>query len=225
MARAVAKAKEPLNRERIELAALEVIEEEGLAAFSTRKLAARLGYEAMSIYHYFPSKGHLMDALIDHVIAEMPPFPGPEMPWLERVRILGRNVRRAFTKRPNLFLFVATHRMNTPRALAFLDEAIALFEAGGLPQEDAVRMFRAVSYYVMGAGLDETAGYSRGPSTVEPVSEEKMRRDYPHVAAAGRYFRPEDFDKTFEFGWELMLAGIAAKVERRNGDFAGSAQA
>jgi hypothetical protein len=39
-----------------------------------------------------------------------------------------------------------------------------------------------------------------------------MRRDYPHVAAAGRYFRPEDFDKTFELGWELMLAGIAAHV-------------
>jgi hypothetical protein len=73
-------------------------------------------------------------------------------------------------------------------------------------------MFRAVSYYVMGAGLDETAGYARGPSTVEPVPEETMRRDYPHVAAAGRYFRPEDFDKTFELGWELMLAGIAAQV-------------
>jgi AcrR family transcriptional regulator len=214
MARAVAKAKEPLSRERIELAALEVIEEEGLAAFSTRKLAARLGYEAMSIYHYFPSKGHLMDALIDHVIAEMPPSPGPEMPWLERVRILGRNVRRAFTRRPNLFLFVSTHRMNTPRALAFLDESIALFEAGGLPHEEAVRMFRAVSYYVMGAGLDETAGYARGPSTVEPVPEETMLRDYPHVAAAGRYFRPEDFDRTVELGWELMLTGIAAEVER-----------
>jgi AcrR family transcriptional regulator len=212
MKKPTSRPREPLSRERIERAALDLIEREGLPAFSIRRLGQALGCEAMSIYHYFPSKGHLMDALIDHVIADMPPTPGPEVPWLERVRILGRNVRRAFTKRPNLFLFVGTHRMNTPRALAFLDESIALFEAGGLPHEQAVRMFRAVSYYVMGAGFVETAGYARGPSTVEPVPEETMRRDYPHVAAAGRYFRPEDFDKTFELGWELMLAGIAAQV-------------
>ena len=56
MARATARIeKEPLSSERLELAALELIEEEGMAAFSTRRLAARLGYEAMSIYHYFPS--------------------------------------------------------------------------------------------------------------------------------------------------------------------------
>jgi AcrR family transcriptional regulator len=209
MVKAEKPSKPPLSKERIELAALDLIEAEGLAAFSTRKLAAMLGYEAMSIYHYFPSKGHLMDALIDHVIDEMPSMPSPELPWIERVRTLGRDVRRAFTKRPNLFLFVSTHRMNTPRALAFLDQAIALFEAGGLSHENAVRVFRSVSYYVMGAGLDETAGYARGPSTVAPVSQETMLRDYPHVAAAGKFFRPADFDTTFELGWSLLLAGIA----------------
>ncbi|MBI4920535.1 MAG: TetR/AcrR family transcriptional regulator [Devosia nanyangense] len=215
MARAAAltKSKESLSRERIELAALELIEAEGLAAFSTRKLAARLGYEAMSIYHYFPSKGHLMDALIDHVIGELPPFPDASLPWLGRVRSLGRDVRRAFTRRPNLFVFVATHRMNTPRALAFLNRSIALFEEK-LPHELAVRVFRSVSYYVMGASLDETAGYARGPSTVEPVSEETMQRDYPSVAAAEKFFKPAEFDETFELGWELMLTGIAALARR-----------
>lgn len=208
-----AAAKEPLSRERIELAALELIEDEGLAAFSTRKLAARLGYEAMSIYHYFPSKGHLMDALIDHVVAEMAPMPDPALPWLERVRRLGRDVRRVATRRPSLFLFVATHRMNTPKALSWLDDCIALFEESGLPHEIAVRVFRSVSYYVMGAGLDETAGYARGPSTVEPLSDEVMAREFPHVTAAGRFFRPMDFDTTFELGWELMLTGIATLVK------------
>ena len=216
-AAAVKEAKEPkeaLSRERIEFAALDLIEEEGLAAFSTRKLAARLGYEAMSIYHYFPSKGHLMDALIDHVVGEIPPLPDRSLPWLERVRRMGRDVRREFIKRPNLFIFVGTHRMNTPRALAWLNGGIALFEESGLPHELAVRVFRSVSYYVTGAALDETAGYSRGQSTVAPVSEEAMRRDYPSVAAAGKYFRPADFDTTFELGWELMLTGIAALVKQ-----------
>jgi AcrR family transcriptional regulator len=205
--------KQALSPERIELEALALIEEEGLAAFSTRKLAARLGCEAMSIYHYFPSKGHLLDALIDHVVAEMPPFPDPGLPWLERVRIVGRDIRAAFTRRPNLFMFVGTHRMNTPKALAFLEKSIALFEESGLPRELAVRVFRSVSYYVMGTALDETAGYARGPSTVAPVPFEVMQKEYPHVVTAGQYFTPADFDKTFELGWELMLTGIAALVK------------
>ena len=52
--------REPLTRERIVEAALAVVEAEGLAAFSTRKLGERLGCEAMSIYHHFPSKQHLL---------------------------------------------------------------------------------------------------------------------------------------------------------------------
>lgn len=210
MARAAAKArKEPLSKERIEEAALDLIEAEGLDGFSVRKLAAMLGCEAMSIYHYFPSKGHIMDALIDHVIAEMPPMPPKSLPWLEQVRRVGRDLRAAFTKRPRLFGFVGTHRMNTPKALAFLERLVRLFEESGMPQEVAVRTMRAVSYYIMGTALDETAGYARGASTVEPVPDEVMKRDFPSVDAAGKYFQPDQFDATFELGWEAMLEGIA----------------
>ena len=73
--------REPLSADRIETAALDLIEKEGLDAFSTRKLAATLSCEAMSIYHYFPSKGHLMDALVDRVIGNeltvLSPAAGP----------------------------------------------------------------------------------------------------------------------------------------------------
>lgn len=201
--------KEPLSAERIELAALELIEAEGLEGFSTRKLATALSCEAMSIYHYFPSKGHLMDALIDHVVAEIPPMPPKSLPWIEQLRRLGYNLRSAFTRRPRLFLFVGTHRMNTPRALAFLEQSVRFFEDSGMPHEVAVRTFRAVSYFIMGTALDETAGYSRGPSTVAPVPKEVMDRDFPRVEAAARYFTADQFDATFALGWEAMLDGIA----------------
>ncbi len=209
--------REALSRERIEMAALDLIEREGLAAFSTRKLASDLKCEAMSIYHYFPSKGHLMDALIDHVIAEMPPMPDASLPWIERVRRMGYEVRRAFTRRPNLFLFVGTHRMNTPKALAWLNGMIQLFFDSGLPREQSMRVFRSVSYFVMGAGLDETSGYSRGPSTVEPVPDAVMQRDYPAVREAGPYFGPAGFDRTFDVGWEALLEGIEALRRRHAG--------
>ena len=202
-----------LSPERIVREALLLIEEEGLEAFSTRKLAAQLGCEAMSIYHYFPSKGHLMDALVDAIVGEMPPVPDIDLPWLERLRLYGALMRAQFARRPRIFVFLGTHRMNTPLALRWLDRSIAFFEESGLPHELAVRTFRAVSYYITGTALDETAGYARGPSTVTPTPPEMLQRQFPHVAAAGRYFGAADFDATFELGWEMMLTGIAALIK------------
>ncbi len=76
-----------MSRDRIEEAALELIERDGLEAFSTRKLAAELGCEAMSIYHYYPGKAHLLDAIFDRVIGELPP-DDPALPWRARIEVL-----------------------------------------------------------------------------------------------------------------------------------------
>lgn len=209
------KRKTPLSAERIEDAALALIEREGLAGFSTRKLAAELGCEAMSIYHYFPSKGHLMDALVDRVIGEMPPVPEPGPPWEERARQLARDWRRIATARPNFYVLLVTHRLNTRKGLAWLNAMLGFCSEAGLSEEEGVRLFRAYGYYLMGAGLDETIGYARGPSTVEPVPEEEMRHEYPNVVAAGRFFGPDHHERTFELGLDIFLDGIRALTARR----------
>lgn len=206
------KTRESLSRQRIVEASLGLVEREGLAGFSFRKLAAELHCEAMSIYHYFPSKSHLMDALVDRAVGEMPPIPEASLPWIDRLRIIAHDWRRVVTARPSLFIFLATHRMNTPSGLAWLNGMLGFFSEAGLGEEEGARLFRAFGYYLMGAGLDETAGYARGPSTVEPVPEAIMQREYANVVAAGRWFRPDAYDKTFELGLELMLEAIERRI-------------
>ena len=61
---------------------------------------------------------------------------------------------------------------------------------------------------------DETAGYSRGPSTVEPVPDEVMQRDFPEVVAAGRWFAEPERQKTFEVGLRLLFDGIEREISR-----------
>jgi len=209
MPRTNSEPREALSRERIELAALELIERDGLAGFSIRKLGQLLGCEAMSIYHYFPSKAHIMDALVDHVLRDMLPLPPEDLPWIERLRQVAWQWRAVVTRRPNLFIFLATHRLNTRAGLRWLNAVLKLCGEGGLTHEQSIRLFRSFGYYLMGAGLDETAGYARGPSTIAPTPEEELQRDFPEVAAAGRYFRPSEFARTFEFGVEIMLDGFA----------------
>jgi hypothetical protein len=57
----------------------------------------------------------------------------------------------------------------------------------------------------MGAVLDENAGYAKGPSAVNTVSDEQLARDFPNVMAAGRFFGTAKFDKTFELGLDMLL--------------------
>ncbi|TPI41753.1 TetR/AcrR family transcriptional regulator [Mesorhizobium sp. B3-1-9] len=193
-----------LSREMIEDAAFEVIEREGLSGFSMRKLAARLGCEAMSIYHHFPSQAHLYEALVDRQMSRLV-IPDNSLPWRERARVGMLEFRRVATEHPAFAPFIVVYRMNSPPCLAKLNAIIGLFEDGGFGPELSARLFRAAGYYLMGAILDETAGYAKGPSAVTTVSDEELARDYPSVIKAGAYFGAGGFDKTFELGLEMFL--------------------
>ncbi|MCB1404527.1 MAG: TetR family transcriptional regulator, partial [Rhodobacteraceae bacterium] len=130
----------PLSPEGIETAALALINREGLAGFSMRKLGAELGCEAMSLYHYFPSTGHLMDALIDRIARQYLPMPAASLPWRERLRAFCIRWRAVALANPGFFGFLATHRMNTPTALRAIDGVIALIREGTASDEEAARL-------------------------------------------------------------------------------------
>src|SRR5689334_22599545 len=118
----------PLSRERIVGAALALVGDEGLAAFSTRKLGERLGCEAMSIYHHFPSKQHLLDALVEHAISTVDvPEPGPDA--LQRVRRSLYSYRAMAHRFPALFPLVAVHRLNTPAGVTFIESVLRLIRS------------------------------------------------------------------------------------------------
>jgi AcrR family transcriptional regulator len=194
----------PLSRERILDAALALIERDGLVAFSIRRLGGALGCEPMSIYHYFPSKGHLLDALVDQVIAEFATRPPPGDP-IVRLRQMMYSWRVLAHRYPKLFQLLATHRLNTPTGVRVIDEVMQLVRDAVPNEREAAQWFRVLSYYVTGAALDETAGYAKGPSAAEPVSDAYVAEHCPHLAAAAPYFKSEWWDSTFELGIESLL--------------------
>jgi AcrR family transcriptional regulator len=197
-----------LSPERILGAALALTGEEGLAALSTRKLGLRLGCEAMSIYHHFPSKHHLLDAMVDHAIASIE-WPAPGGAPLQRLRELVYAYRAMSHRFPALFPLVGVHRLNTPTGVRFIEGVLELIHAVLPDAERAARHFRTLGYYLVGAALDETSGYARGPSAAEPVDEALLRRECPRLMAAAPFFQAAHWDATFALGVEAMLAALA----------------
>jgi len=199
-----------LSRERIAEVAMALVDRDGLEALSFRNLGAELGCEAMSIYHHFPSKAHLMDALIDLVLAEIAFPSAAEQPdWIARLRQAAHSFRAAALQHPKLFAFFAVHRLNTRRGVAFINGVIGILREAGFPPEPASRYFRTIGYYLTGAALDETHGYAKGPSAAEPVSNEVIATEFGHLAAAASFFQPRYFQSTFEDGLEMLLDGVA----------------
>lgn len=193
-----------LSRDRIEQAALTLISEDGLDGFSIRKLGERLGCEAMSLYHHFPSKAHILDALVDRLVAGIA-FPPTNLHPVDRLRALAHEWRRVAREHPRFFPFLSLHRLNSETGVRFLNEVMGTLRDAGLPRATAARFFRVVNYYLVGAALDETAGYANGPSALNPVSDDIIAEKFPNIADAAAFFSPGEFDRTFEFGLNLLL--------------------
>lgn len=202
--------REALSRERIELTALALIERDGLAQFSQRSLARELQVEAMSLYHWHENRLALLNALLDRILGEMA-SPTASDP-LERLRELAWSFRAVGLRYPTFFgQFVLLHRFNTETALGLLEILVGTCHAIARDAHDTALIFRAFVHFLMGALLDETAGYSVGPSAEHPPGEAVMRERFPHVLLLAPHNEPAHHEQNFKFGLELVLQAIAQR--------------
>ena len=197
----------PLSRERIVDTALALVDQQGLSALTFRRLGKALACEAMSIYHYFPSKRHLLDALVEKTLEGIREPPA-ELDPIGRLRFVGFEYRAMAHRYPRFFPHAALHRLNMPAGVAFIERMLGHFRAAVPDDRLAAQAFRIFGYYVVGAALDETLGYAAGPSAAEPVSDEYVARECPQLSASAPYFKAPWFQSTFELGFDMLLNGI-----------------
>src|SRR5262245_10288166 len=97
-----------LNRDRVVDTALAIVDHDGLDALTMRRLAGDLGVEAMSLYHWFPNKAAILDALVEAALRETAVAlePIPERGWRESLRALAYAHRRVLKAHPNTLSYL-----------------------------------------------------------------------------------------------------------------------
>jgi len=65
-----------LDRQQVLVAAVGLLDAEGLTALTMRRLGAALGVEAMSLYRHFSSRAALLDGIVEHLIKQHRGRPG-----------------------------------------------------------------------------------------------------------------------------------------------------
>lgn len=142
-----------LDRDRITAATVRLLDAEGLARFSMRRLAAELGVTAMSLYWYVDTKHDLLELALDSALGELTrPAGPPEAGWAGRLRSLARGYRGLLTDHPWVAPLTAAYPNIGPHARAF-DEALhRLLDATGLTDAARTGAHLAVSQFLHGCG-------------------------------------------------------------------------
>src|SRR6185437_866186 len=91
-----------LSRARIAGAALELIDEQGFDALTTRRLARRLGVEGPSLYNHISSRDDLLDEVHALIIDEELPSMPLDGDWRAALAEFARSYRRAFARHPHV---------------------------------------------------------------------------------------------------------------------------
>jgi AcrR family transcriptional regulator len=185
----------PLSPERVIRAAVDFIEENGLPSLTMRRLGERLGVEAMALYRHVPSREDLLDAVVEHILAQMRQdadvIESPENGWQDFLQRLAHGVRRVALAHPKAFPLVASRPLEAPwlrpplRSLDWVENFLNGLRAEGFDEADAVGAYRAFTSFLLGHLLLEvtTHGADVGPlDTLEGEAGPSRLDDYPTIA-------------------------------------------
>ncbi|MGC5034568.1 MULTISPECIES: TetR/AcrR family transcriptional regulator [unclassified Streptomyces] len=220
-----------LDRDRIIEVTVRLLDAEGLAGFSMRRLAGELNVTAMSVYWYVDTKDDLLELALDAVMGEMRlPDPDSGEDWREQVRALAREYRTLLVRHPWVSALVGVFLNIGPNNLAFSRVVQRVVRGTGMPARRLTSTISAVFQFVYGygtleghlatraaaSGLSVDAYFQQSLSTVTaaPQAADVIRESQEIMAARGGDTVAEMLERDFEFALELLIAGIETMVAR-----------
>lgn len=203
------------SRERLQEAALALVDEHGLAGLSMRTLAARIGTGPMTLYNHVRGREDLEVLVVEAVVAGASWAPGDVDDWREQVHDVAVAMWRAVRAHPNAIPLILTRRTRSPGALAVAEALLAGLARSGRTGHELLVAFRAVSAFVMGFAQAELAGPlavaagERAADTIERVRA-LPRAQFARLVDVAGAARSSDAEAEFRGGLELILAGMSA---------------
>jgi TetR/AcrR family tetracycline transcriptional repressor len=197
-----------LTQEKICIAAIKIIEAEGLENLTMRHLAKALNIEAASLYNHITNKNALFDAIQEYLYAQIPPVTVTNT-WREHLLELAITVRQGLLQIPNVVVLFATRPTVTKSSLQQANLTVEVLINSGFEPADVMVIYRNLHVFVLGHVLAEV-GRTPGETEVhpEPSLAIESLNEYPALKKALVYKDSHDFMQGFKFGLNNFLDGL-----------------
>ena len=193
-------------------AGVEHADAQGLAALSMRKLAQRLGVEAMSLYNHVAHKEDLLDGMVEEVVGEMD-VPRVGAPWKDEMRRRALSAHAVLRRHPWASLLIVSRLNVGPTMLRYIDATLGCLVEAGFSLELADHAQNAIDSHVHGFTLHELefplergeyAEAARGFLPNLPAERYPYMRALAEKVIAGEY----DGVNRLELGLGVLLDGL-----------------
>ncbi|MET9994941.1 TetR/AcrR family transcriptional regulator [Streptomyces mutabilis] len=204
----------PLDRRRVADTALKLLNEVGLDGLTLRTIARELDVKAPALYWHFKDKQALLDEMATEMYRRMvagTPLD-PADTWRERLLKANRGLRAALLGyRDGAKVFSGSRFTGLVHAEQ-MEDSLRLFTAAGLTLAQAVRATTTSYAFTLGfvteeQGVQPFPGERREGYDLDERA--RLMADYPLTAQAGAEIFT-DYDRHFEEGLALVIAGIGA---------------
>jgi AcrR family transcriptional regulator len=211
---------EPPDRAAVVALAVELADDDGLAAVSMRRLASELGLATMSLYGVVRGKDDLVGAMLEHLFAGEPePATTPRGGWRDRLRASALRQWAIYGAHPWAARAISLHRPQPlPALLALAEWDLAALEEVEPDPERRFDLHIVLVGYVRGmaitlaaereaeadTGLDADTWTDRDPA----LGRAMARHAGPALRRVGPY--AYDLDRVFATGLDRLLDGIGS---------------
>jgi len=182
---------------------------DGEAAFSVRKLGARIGVDPMTVLHHFRSREELLRHIADRALTTVE-LPTPTADWQVDLRHVAAAYRDLAQRHPRLFHLHFRFHATGPADHASSEVVYRALRRSGLPDAEAAGLGLAFYAFILGYALAEAEGLLR------PISDEDEAEllaldalAFPATRALIPAFKALDRDAAFSASVNAFIDGVA----------------
>jgi AcrR family transcriptional regulator len=210
--------RQPLSRSQIVRAAVELADVHGLAAVSTRRIAARLGAGATSLSWHVGSRDDLYELMFDAVLGEVE-LRTPSGDWKADLRAIARASHDVFRRHPWLVLLGIQPSLG-PNTRRYGELGMKVLAEYGLDRHARTQVLALLNNYVTGFAHRQVAWdqlRQRAGLNDENWENElqryldNARGDDPDLAADIESRLHLTSVESFELGLDCLIDGISSK--------------
>lgn len=203
----------PLSRSRIVRAALRLVDDRGLEALTMRALAHELEVSPMALYNHVRDKDELVDLMVDLMLGEVD-CTATEGGWVTQLRALVCSYHQVLSAHHALARVYSDKVRIGPHGLMIIERVLELLRGAGFSPSDTADGFLALFIYTVGFHQMGRIQPGNGPTPRDRAGyyEALPREQIPWVTALAPYLGSPRRQETFEYGLDVLLAGLCAKL-------------